>query len=117
MPERVLASVREDIVDEGLAASRIATARCSNRVVRDDLQRIGQRDLHELIGDLGRNVGEVDNRRVAFTNVVSFWGSICARTSCRMRLHRAAYSCGLMFWFRRKKLVGSYVFFSATSRS
>jgi hypothetical protein len=27
------------------------------------------------------------------------------------------YTVGLMFWFRRNKFVGSYVFFSAANRS
>ena len=27
------------------------------------------------------------------------------------------YTVGLMFWFRRNKFVGSYVFFSVTNRS
>jgi hypothetical protein len=40
-----------------------------------------------------------------------------SRRNRGFRVQRSIHSVGLMFWFRRKKFVGSYLFLSKTSRS
>jgi hypothetical protein len=79
------------------------------------LQKHFVRNSHTCVSGFARALGVRTRPRVA-SPVEGFVSNVWRLAQAPLQLRRYNY-CGLMFWFTRKKLLGSYFFLMATNRS